>query len=483
MAVAMTPLGKLNVAVTIGSIVFLASLFGLLTISPGSLLDLWPANALLLGILVRTSRFSTPTGWIAAGLGFAAAALVTGSTLVQSAAFCANNVSSVAVACWMYRRHDETIRRLKRSRAVLIMVVNVLAASFIAGITGAMIEPAIFHGTILHGWAFRFGTEFVNYLLILPAVLSAPEMSWRWLERRRKITVNVDLMHSLPVIALLATCLISVLIGGPGALAFPLPALLWCSVTYTVFTTALLTLGFSIWTLATIAASTANLSAAVGMIGAAMSVRMCVALVALAPISLAVVMEARNELMRRLLDIASRDQLTGLLNRHAFRERGNALLGRLGLDKKPVSLLMINIDHFKSVNETYGYVAGDNALASFSKVVSACLRGSDLFGRLGGEEFAVLLPDCSPADTSIVAERIRKAVSETPIDLGEDLHLMMTTSVGTASLAIAPGDIDPLLLVADSALYRAKKSGRNKVIEGELRQESPHSLPPGKSQG
>lgn len=470
--------GQLNIAVAIGSTVFLASLFGLLTTSPGNLLDLWPANAILLGVMVRASRSATPLAWIGAGSGFVAAGLASGSALLASVAFCASNMVSVVVAYGLYRRHDEAIRRLKRSRAVQIMVINVLIASFVAGIIGALIEPTLLNGTILHGWAFRFGTELVNYLAILPIALSAPDISWRWLERRRKISINVDLVHSLPLFAMLSSCVISVLVGGPGALAFPLPALLWCSVTYSVFTTALLTFGFSIWTLMTIASSTADLSAAVGLIGAAMSIRMCVALVALAPISLSVVMEARNELMRRLLDIASRDQLTRLLNRHAFRERGNALLARLAQDKKPASLLMINIDHFKSVNETYGYNAGDNALANFSKVVSRCLRDSDLFGRLGGEEFAILLPDCSAEDTSTVAERIRKTVAETPIELGDDLHLVMTASIGTASLAIAPADIDPLLLTADSALYRAKKSGRNKVIEGEFRQERPNTLPP-----
>lgn len=459
----------------------LASLFGLLTASPGNLLALWPANAILLGLLVRIPRYAKPEGWAAAASGFVVASLVAGHSAVESISFCTTNLISVSIAYSLYLRHDENTRRLKRSRAVLIMVINVLIAAAVAGIAGAVIEPMFFSGTILHGWASRFGTEVVNYLAILPIVLAAPDMSWRWLERRRQITFNLDLLHGLPVIAMLLSCAMSVLVGGPGALAFPLPALLWCSVTYSVFTVALLTLGFSVWTLMNISATVANPSAAGGLVGIGMSLHMGVALVSLAPISLAVVMENRNELMRRLLDIASRDQLTGLLNRHAFRERGNALLSRLGLDQHPASLLMINIDHFKSVNETYGYTAGDNALASFSKVVSACLRESDLFGRLGGEEFAVLLPDCSRGDAGMVAERIRRTIAETPVDLGDDLHLVVTASIGVASMTVAPNDIDPLLLVADSALYRAKKSGRNKVIEGEFRQEPPQPLPPGNS--
>lgn len=466
---------KLFVALTIGATVFLASVFGIVSTSSGNLLSLWPANAILLGILLRDSRFATPAGWAAAMLGLFTASLATGNAIGKSASLCTINLVSVTAAYWMYRPYDENIRRLKRSRAVLIMVINILVAGAVSGIVGTIVDPVPFRDSILHGSVLRFANEVVNYLAILPVVLAAPEMSWRWLERRRQITFNLDFRESLPFIVLFLSCAMSMLGGGPGALAFPVPALLWCSVSYSVSSTALLTLGFSIWTLMNVSVNVVNPAAADSLLGTATSVRVSVALLALAPICLSVVMEARNELMRRLLDIASRDQLTGLLNRHAFRERGNALLARLGQDRKPASLLMINIDHFKSVNETYGYNAGDNALASFSKVVTGCLRGSDLFGRLGGEEFAVLLPECANGDAQMVAERIRRTIAETPVELGDDLHLVVTASIGTASTLIGPIDIDPLLLTADSALYRAKKTGRNKVMEGAFKQDAPHT--------
>jgi diguanylate cyclase (GGDEF)-like protein len=143
-------------------------------------------------------------------------------------------------------------------------------------------------------------------------------------------------------------------------------------------------------------------------------------------------------------------------------------LSQLGLDGKPVSLLMINIDHFRSINDTHGYAAGDRALNSFSRIVSACLRDSDVLSRLGGEEFAVLLPDCSHTGVTIVAERIRKTIAETAVDLGDNLQQSITVSIGAVSALEAPLDIEPLLFAADSALYRAKKTGRNKVIESKF---------------
>ncbi len=459
---------ELHTAVVVGTVVFLACLFGILTRPTDNLAAFWPANAILLGLMVRAPRFATPAGWIAAAMGFVTADLVTGSQLFKTVVLTSANIISVATAYWMYSHYDQSIRTLKRSRSILIMASNVTVAGAVAGVAGAVIDPLLFNGTVLRGWSFWFVTEVVNYMAILPVIFSAPDFSWRWFERRRHFTFNIDLKRATPLIAVFMSCLLSVLIGGPGAVAFPVPALLWCAVSYGVFTIAVLTLAFSIWTLIAISTNVVNLSIAGSLIEAQMSIRIGVTLVALAPITLAVVMEARNELMRQLLDIASRDQLTGLLNRHAFRERCNALLNQLVADKKSASLLMIDIDHFKSVNDTYGHAAGDEALRNFSKVARGCLRNSDVFGRLGGEEFAVLLPDCQRVDAQMVAERIRQTIAETPIGLNDNLQLSVTVSIGAAFTMEAPVDIDPLLLAADSALYRAKNAGRNRVVENEF---------------
>ncbi len=456
-------------ALIVVSLVFLSSWLGIVTRPDNNLAAFWPANALLLGLFVRAPRFASPVGWIAAVLGYVGADLFTGdSAPIKILLLTTANILSVATGYWMYSRYDESIRSLKRSQSILVMVCNVAVASAVAGVLGACIDPLFFNGTPLHGWSFWFVTEFVNYMAILPVIFSAPKFSWRWLERRKQSVMRIDLRHSAPIFAVVLSCILSVLIGGPGAVAFPVPALLWCSVTYSVFTIALLSLVISAWTLIAISTQVIDLAIAGSLADAEMSIRIGVTLVTLAPLTLAVAMVSRNELLSRLLDIASHDQLTGLLNRHAFRERCNTLLTQLVIDSKPASLLIIDIDHFKKVNDTYGHAAGDQALINFSRTASACLRSSDVFGRISGEEFAVLLPDCLRSNVPAIAERIRKTIAETPIDLSNNFQLSITVSIGAAVTHEAPPDIDSLLLVADSALYRAKNNGRNRIVESEF---------------
>lgn len=461
---------RINAALTLGVVVFVACWFGIVTRPSGNLAAFWPANAILLGLLVRSPRYSTTLSWLAAFLAYIAADFLTGSeNPIKVLLLTAANLVSVAVGYWMYAKYDEGIRTLKRSRSILIMIGNVSVAGAAAGVMGAFIDPYLFNGTPLRGWLFWFVTEIVNYMAILPVIFAAPKFSWRWFERRRQSHIQIDWIRATPILAVLLSAAFSVLIGGPGAVAFPVPALLWCAVTYSVFTMSVLTLAFSVWTLIAISTGVVNLSIAGSLIDAETSIRIGVTLIALAPISLAVVMEARNVLLRRLLDIASHDQLTGLLNRHAFRARCNALLSQLVIDGKPASLLMIDIDHFKSVNDTYGHAGGDQALVNFSRIAGECLRSTDVFGRLGGEEFAVLLPDCLSPDVHMIAERIRRTIAETPIELDNNLQLSMTVSIGAAMTYDTPPDIDPLLLVADRALYRAKHTGRNRVEESEFK--------------
>jgi diguanylate cyclase (GGDEF)-like protein len=127
----------------------------------------------------------------------------------------------------------------------------------------------------------------------------------------------------------------------------------------------------------------------------------------------------------------------------------------------PLSLLMLDIDHFKSVNDTYGHQAGDLVLRQFGAVLMKCVRPDDLVARYGGEEFAVLLPGAPVDRAREIAERIRKAVESEPFPIGSEQTINKTTSIGISSLE--PGDTrDSLLKKADYALYFAKNHGRNR---------------------
>ena len=156
------------------------------------------------------------------------------------------------------------------------------------------------------------------------------------------------------------------------------------------------------------------------------------------------------------------DPLTGVTNRRGFFQMGERLLMRTRFARQPSALLMFDLDQFKSINDRYGHHAGDDVLTAFCKVVTAHLRPSDLFGRIGGEEFACLLPDTEPQDALWLAERVRAAVEAASHPAGEH-SIRATVSVGAASSNDATADLTGLLNAADQALYRAKEAGRNRV--------------------
>jgi len=161
--------------------------------------------------------------------------------------------------------------------------------------------------------------------------------------------------------------------------------------------------------------------------------------------------------------MASRDQLTDLANRHVLFQRLHEEYARHKRNNQPLSVVMIDVDHFKSVNDTYGHATGDVVLREIARAIEEGVRKYDLAARFGGEEFLVLMPNSDLVTTQHTAERIRKNI-EDRVRVGslEDQRIV-TVSLGVACLR--PGeDAETLLHRVDAALYRAKKDGRNRVV-------------------
>jgi diguanylate cyclase (GGDEF)-like protein len=167
---------------------------------------------------------------------------------------------------------------------------------------------------------------------------------------------------------------------------------------------------------------------------------------------------------------ASTDPLTGMFNRRGFAEATSRVIEREANAGRPVTVLIFDIDHFKSINDRFGHPAGDEILKLFATVVLNTLRISDLSGRIGGEEFAALLP-CSLEEGVIAAERVREAFADSGIAV-EEGPVDTTVSIGVAG-GPAGTELEVLLASADTALYQAKRSGRNRV---EAAEELPLSL-------
>ena len=156
------------------------------------------------------------------------------------------------------------------------------------------------------------------------------------------------------------------------------------------------------------------------------------------------------------------DPLTGIANRRGFLQAGERLMVRIRLTRRPAALLLFDLDHFKSINDKFGHHVGDAVISAFCQLATSLLRPTDLFGRIGGEEFASLMPDTAPQDALRLAERLRAAF-EAASSTAAEQPLTATVSIGVAMSDDASFDLSALLDAADRALYSAKARGRNRV--------------------
>jgi diguanylate cyclase (GGDEF)-like protein len=165
---------------------------------------------------------------------------------------------------------------------------------------------------------------------------------------------------------------------------------------------------------------------------------------------------------RELLVFATHDALTGLLNRGAFDQQLAVELVRARRYQRPLALVMVDVDHFKRVNDQYGHVTGDRVLSAAGLTVKSCLRACDHAGRFGGEEFVVVLPETTLDGAFLAGERIRRAIADMVVH-APAAELRVTVSVGVAQLASAEDDAFALIGAADRALYQAKQGGRDRT--------------------
>ncbi len=166
-------------------------------------------------------------------------------------------------------------------------------------------------------------------------------------------------------------------------------------------------------------------------------------------------------LFAQVQELAVVDELTGIPNRRHFFEVAGRDVATAKRHGRVLTAVMIDIDHFKQVNDAYGHPTGDDVIRGVVERLTANVRGTDLVGRYGGEEFALLLPDADPAST--LPDRLRQCVAEAPIETRSG-PVPVTISVGLAHLTPDDADIEAVLGRADAALYAAKRAGRNRVV-------------------
>jgi diguanylate cyclase (GGDEF)-like protein len=172
--------------------------------------------------------------------------------------------------------------------------------------------------------------------------------------------------------------------------------------------------------------------------------------------------QARQKAEAELRKMATTDHLTGLFNRHSFFALANQMLGDTIQTQRNIALAMVDLDHFKQLNDTYGHITGDQILSAIAAVLSQAVRTSDVIARYGGEEFILVLKDTNEASALRLAERMRLQIAEQEFSANGDLiHITLSVGITVYNPSEPPVLIDDLILQADHALYSAKQNGRN----------------------
>lgn len=446
----------------------------------------WLPNGILLAALLRAPRRDWPLYLLAAVMAEIVADLPT-FTFANALGFAAVNLFECLLAAWLLQRvsHPFALDRLRH--VALFGLVLVLACGLAALLGASIYSLSAPTTTSFWGfWTIWWLGDGMGVLLVTPLVLG-------WLQGPSQPVTR----RPLEATALLAlTLLFTIWVFSQGAtdsfprrpfLLFPLP--LWAAVRFGVRGAASIAL-----LIATIAIM-ATLQGVSPLLAATpaetvLLLQEYLAVLAFSSLALAALLqelrathdeldrlnrelearvEARThelqEANQLLEELASIDPLTGASNRRHFLEQAKAEISRARRQGLPLSLIMLDIDFFKSINDRYGHEIGDHVLVALAAAIHASLRGGDIFARMGGEEFIVMLPGQGLQEAMQMAERLRLLIAQNEVP---GCPARITVSAGLAGLENASEDIVDLLRRADQGLYRAKNQGRNQVCLGQV---------------
>ncbi|UUO25595.1 GGDEF domain-containing protein [Colwellia sp. M166] len=169
------------------------------------------------------------------------------------------------------------------------------------------------------------------------------------------------------------------------------------------------------------------------------------------------------QLKEKFEQLANIDELTGLYNRRYFFDNANREFNRAERYQQALAVISIDVDRFKTINDKYGHPIGDQVLVKIAQLITPTIRAEDIFARIGGEEFSILLPNTSKLESQKTAERLRHLLDENPISIANDICLAIKISLGVSVLKAADTSFQDLYARSDIALYKAKSMGRNNV--------------------
>lgn len=441
---------------------FAACLVGIFSRPLDFLAAFWPANALMLGLALRVPALVRPVStWCWGFATYVAADMLTGAEWKLALWLNLANWVGIWVG-WMYlSRPGLRMQRFENQRSVLHLFNACVLASLSCMLIAAWPSSEGFEIPMWQSLLLWFSSEFYNYVLIVPVFLAAP--AWKVL--RQRATQAVGALDVAPLLVLVVSECVSLLVPGPGSIAFIMPAMVWCAMRYGVLPTTLISLLLCMWKASAVVLLSGAFHFGPSHVFETMSYRVGLALLSLAPLAVACAEALRMQAMQKLHDSINHDFLTGALSRRAWMERGYQQLARLRATHQPVSVLMLDLDHFKKINDQYGHAQGDVVLQGFVQLAQQHLRPEDLLGRMGGEEFALLLPNTTSEQAQQIGQRLCESLRQHPFALGRGEVLQVTASIGVqAAASVGQQDtLETLLSQADEALYAAKTAGRDQV--------------------
>lgn len=449
-------------------IIFISCLLGIASRPLSFLAFFWPANAVLLAIFLRFPQFNQSFGWLGAFCGYMLADIITGNFLQLTTILTFSNLINAAVSLFFIQYFQINYRHYHQGLTFLglfsICSFGGCLASAIFAVSTVPYVPNTFMSTdrLLVEFSIWWTGEMLNCILVLPLILAFPtfsELKKIILNRRSK---HYPIQKIFPVLAVIFCVAMTYIFTGPGALLYPLAALIWVALSYRLFTVTVINFLVLLATYHSLNQFYLAVSPEI-YLSTTMSVRIGLCMLSLAPLILCIISENRHQLYKKVLYFANYDSLTQTMNRRYFFQMSEELLKHH--PKRCFTLLMLDIDHFKKINDQYGHYTGDQVLQQFAENIRHHLRDKDLFARLGGEEFVILLENIQSHEAERISERLRHIVENSPIQLHGQSDIPITVSIGLTQYgATSTETIQNLINKADLALYKAKEHGRNKVI-------------------
>lgn len=427
----------------------------------------WPANSVLLGLLIRFPQTRQIGSFAGAFTGYMIADLVNGTPLFLTLILTASNFVYVVMTLALAMLFSRHIKAAYRGYSYLLLfalcgVGSIIGAFFVATFM-PMFNTKFMVGNFWAEFGYWVTSELQNALLLLPIILNIPPYPKikNYLKRNPNHIKTADL---LPFLAVLLSIGVSCYDSGPGSLLYPIAALIWCAIRYKPIIVALITSFASAYIIYHVSSHYLMLYPN-EYFNNTISFRIGLIMMTIAPLTVSSISALHSELIQKLQHAIAHDELTSSLTRRQFLQSVRLLQEKVQKENKTSAFFMLDVDHFKKVNDSYGHLIGDRALQTCVTTIQNILHPHDLLGRFGGEEFAIFIPDTTKEAAFELAERIRIKISQQPIYVYGKLPIFVQVSIGIS--LYSPNyhrPIESLFKEADDALYQAKRQGRNRVF-------------------